>query len=86
MLPTKKMDATRPPATGDPIIRPVFDGRIKMNVAKMMLYVFDREENIVGKGENAGYQHFLLCPECFQKAFSSGVLKVVIVWKRVKSK
>ena len=30
---------------------------------------FDPEErpyeNIVGKGENAGDQHFLLCPECF---------------------
>ena len=22
-------------------------------------------ENIVGKGENAGNQHFLLCPQCF---------------------
>ena len=25
-------------------------------------------ENIMGKGENAGYQHFLLFPQCFQKA------------------
>ena len=23
-------------------------------------------ENIVGKGENAGYQHFLLFPQCFE--------------------
>ena len=23
-------------------------------------------EHIVGKGENAGYQHFLLIPQCFQ--------------------
>ena len=30
-----------------------------------------RVENIVGKGENAGYQHFLLYPQCFQKASSS---------------
>ena len=22
-------------------------------------------ENIVGKGENAGYQHFILLPQCF---------------------
>ena len=22
-------------------------------------------ENIEGKGENAGHQHFLLCPQCF---------------------
>ena len=27
-----------------------------------------RSENIVGKGENAGYQHFLLFPPHFQKA------------------
>ena len=26
----------------------------KINFAKMMNYVFDRAENIVGKGENAG--------------------------------
>ena len=24
-----------------------------------MIYVFERVENIVGKGENTGYQHFL---------------------------
>ena len=32
------------------------------NVAKMMNPVSDRVENIVGKGENAGNQHFLLFP------------------------
>ena len=26
-------------------------------------------ENIVEKGENAGIQHFLLSPQCFQKPF-----------------
>ena len=26
-------------------------------------------ENFVGKGENAGYQHFLLFPQCFSKFF-----------------
>ena len=34
-----------------------------------MISISDREENIVGKGENAGYQHFLLFPQCFSKAF-----------------
>ena len=29
-------------------------------------------QNIVGKGENAGYQHFLLFPQCFQKATFPG--------------
>ena len=49
-----------------------------------MMFVFDRDENIVGKEENAGYQHFLLFPQCFQKAFNSGSLKVGIAWERVQ--
>ena len=40
------------------------------NVAEMVIFVFDRDENIVEKGENAGYQHFLLFPQSFQKASS----------------
>ena len=47
----------------------------RINVAEMMFSVSDREENIVGKGENAGYQHFLFFPQCFQKASFSGSLK-----------
>ena len=35
--------------------------------AHMMIYAFDRVEKIVGKGENAGYQHFLLFWQCFLK-------------------
>ena len=31
--------------------------------------VSDRIENIVGKVENTGYQHFLLFPQSLQKAF-----------------
>ena len=37
-------------------------------LAEKMISVYDRIENIVGKGENAGYQHFLLFPQSFQKA------------------
>ena len=40
----------------------------------------ERVENSVGKGENAGYQHFLLFPLCFQTASFSKLLKVGIVW------
>ena len=40
-----------------------------------MNFVMERVKNIVGKGENAGYQHFLLFPQCFQKASFSGSLK-----------
>ena len=35
-------------------------------VVKMMIYVLDRVQNIVGKGENAGNYDFLLFPQCFQ--------------------
>ena len=45
-----------------------------------MIFVLDSVENIVGNGENAGYQHFLLFPQCFQKPSFSGLLKVGIVW------
>ena len=31
-----------------------------LNIDKMTTFFFDRVENTVGKGENAGYQHFLL--------------------------
>ena len=32
------------------------------------------------KGENGGYHHFLLFPQCFQKASLFGSFKVRIVW------
>ena len=54
-----------------------------VNVAGMMISLSDSVENIVGKGENAGYQHFLLFPQCFQmfqKPSFSGTLKVGIMW------
>ena len=41
----------------------------------MMNPVFDRIENIVGKGENAGDQNVLLFPLCFHKASFLGVVK-----------
>ena len=37
-------------------------------------------ENIVGKGENTGYQHFLLFPQGFQKASFSGIPKIGREW------
>ena len=47
----------------------------KYNGAKITISIFDRKENTVGKGENAGNQHFLL-PQCFQQASFSRLLKV----------
>ena len=34
----------------------------------MAICVPNTVENNVGKGENDGYQHFLLFPHCFQEA------------------
>ena len=51
-----------------------------LNVYQKLKFALGRVENIVGKGENAGYQHFLLFPQCFQKASFLGLLKVRIVW------
>ena len=50
-----------------------------------MICIIDWVKNIVGKGENAGYQHFLLFPPCFQRASFPGSLKVGIEWLRVKT-
>ena len=52
----------------------------KLNVAKMTISLCDRVENTVGNEENAGYQHFLLSPQCFPKPSSLGSLKVMFVW------
>ena len=53
---------------------------IKINVAKKFKFVLERVENIMGKGENAGYQHFFLFQQGFQKASFIELLKVEIVW------
>ena len=37
----------------------------KFSVHIFMISVCYRKENIVEKGENAGYQHFLFYPQCF---------------------
>ena len=51
----------------------------KINVTCEMNFVLGRVENIVEKGENAGYQHFLLFPR-FQQASCKGLQKVGIAW------
>ena len=40
-------------------------------------------ENIVGKGENAGFQHFLLFPLSFPNVSFSVLLKVKSIWLRL---
>ena len=51
----------------------------KIIVTQRLKFVLGRIENIVGKGENAGYQHFLLFPQYFLKRSFLEVLKVGIV-------
>ena len=50
-----------------------------LNVALIAKYVCGGVENELKKEENAGYQHFLLFPQCFQKASFTGLLKVGVV-------
>ena len=52
----------------------------KMHLNQKVKFGLARIENIVGKRDSAGYQHFLLFPQCFQKTSFSGSLKVGIVW------
>ena len=47
------------------------------DLTRMLQVFFDRVETFVGKQENAVYQHFLLFPQCFQKASLPGLF---IVW------
>ena len=46
-----------------------------INMIINLKFVLGRVENTVGKGENAGYQHFLLFPTMFSKGFYLRVLK-----------
>ena len=44
----------------------------KINATQNRKFILEGIENIVGKGENAGYQHFLLFEQCFQKLSFTG--------------
>ena len=52
----------------------------RLYVPQNIKFVFQRVENIAGKGENAVNQHFLLFPQWFQKEFSSGASEAVTIW------
>ena len=51
----------------------------KIILTQKLKFMLEGLENIVGKGENAGYQYFLLFQQCFQKLSFPEVLKVRIV-------
>ena len=52
----------------------------------MEIQIYDSVENIVGKGEIARYEQFLLFPPRFQKLSIVDVLKRVSMEQRVKQK
>ena len=69
---------TEPPGRGQSNLKALAGNKI--NVTEKLKFVWGRVENIMGKGENAGYQHFLLFPKCFQTVSFPRSLKVWIVW------
>ena len=52
----------------------------KINATLRQKLLLGWVDNIVGKGENAAQQHFLLFLQWFEKALYLGSLKVGIVW------
>ena len=51
----------------------------------MTISVFERVENTVRKGENAGNQHFLFFSQCFPKPSSFGSLKSALYDKALSA-
>ena len=47
----------------------------KISETEKLKFVLGKLENIAGKGENAGYQHFLLFPAMFPKGFFFKIVK-----------
>ena len=43
----------------------IHDKSTYLYVAKTLPFVFERVENVMKKGENTGYHHFLVLPHCF---------------------
>ena len=48
----------------------------KMNMTGMIRVVFESEVNMVGNGENTGYQHFLLFPQYLLKPSLYGKMQI----------
>ena len=65
----KEMDRTK--------LKAIVDDYLK--VGKIISIGSDRVENIVGKEKNAGYKHFFLFPQSFQRVTASASLNIGIV-------
>ena len=66
----KVFNSTKRQNFGCDQIQSICRGQFKFT--RLTISFFDRVENMVGKGENAVYQHFLLFPQCFSQPFSFG--------------
>ena len=75
---TKILDLSKLKSFADDKINLIKKKKKKINLP------WEGQKTLWEKGENVGNQHFLLFPQCFQKATFSGLLKVGIVWQRVK--
>ena len=53
-----------------------------LTLAEKIVIIYHSVEDIVGKGEMAGYKHFLLCTQGFQKPSISRSLKAWNQWYR----
>ena len=51
---------------------------VKINVTEKLKFLLERVKDIVAKGENTDYPHFLLFQQSIQKASFSRSLKVMI--------
>ena len=58
----------------------------KIKVAEMRSSLSDRKENLLGKKENSGFQHFLLFPQCFQKPSFQGCLQSGLCGKELNER
>ena len=50
----------------------------------MIEFAFDKEENILGEEENAGYQHFFFSQNISKRHLPHVLLKHNIMWRKVK--
>ena len=58
-------------------------GDDKIILTQKLKFVLGRVDNIVEKGENAGYQHFLLFQQCFQSFHFQTCLRSELCGKRL---
>ena len=62
------------------IFKSFTDGMLILTQTYVIEIVSERAKNNMGKGENAGYHHFLLFQQCFEQPSLSGSLKLYIIW------